>query len=370
MLQKPIVTAAKSMLVGVVVTALLVGCSNGGTPDPDPGESFATTVEGVIAELEGLSPTERLERLVAGAAQEGKVVMYSANSAGMVQNWNDRFKEKYPRIDAQFVRLTTPQALQRLQAETAANRPVADILTLPPEVIQPLIAADQLAGYVSPESVGFDELDLHPDGLFTVIQNDPHVIIYNTSRTQASELSPRIQDWVDPALQGRVGRTVNGGRWVAGLFEALGEGEAMTLLQGLGAMQPRVYGSATELQNAVISAQVDMGYDMGLGNILTQKANGAPVDYVVPEILFTLPIYTSLPKNAPHPYAAVLVYDWLFSIEGQQVLVEEARIGPRKDIAYPGVEVLTQAKEIHSYGLLEPDFRARTQSIFEELFVN
>ena len=50
------------------------------------------------------------------------------------------------------------------------------------------------------------------------------------------------------------------------------------------------------------------------GNLVTTlgplKTRGAPVDYIVPEPMFVLPVYQVVMKDAPHPFAAALAYAW------------------------------------------------------------
>jgi len=74
-------------------------------------------------------------------------------------------------------------------------------------------------------------------------------------------------------------------------------------------------------------------------------------------------------KDAPHPAAAALAYDWILSKQGQAVYKPLDQMGPRNDTEYPGTDVMKSAKSLVSLSaslLAEPD---RFTKIFEDLFV-
>jgi ABC-type Fe3+ transport system substrate-binding protein len=74
-------------------------------------------------------------------------------------------------------------------------------------------------------------------------------------------------------------------------------------------------------------------------------------------------------KDAPHPFAAALAYDWILSKEGQAVYKSLDQIGPRKDTEYPYADVMRGARTVVSFsvGLLADP--TRYNKIFEDLFI-
>ena len=63
------------------------------------------------------------------------------------------------------------------------------------------------------------------------------------------------------------------------------------------------------------------------------RAANAPVDWVAEDLIPALIYPLTLARNAPHPYAAALFYDYLISEEGQRLIAREGRV-----VAHPKVE--------------------------------
>jgi len=91
------------------------------------GQAAGAGVQERLDELAKLSGDERQRFLEAQALKEGKVVMYAADDPNLIRAWNTEFKKKYPQIDAQFIRMTTREMLQRsgviMGGLTEARRP-------------------------------------------------------------------------------------------------------------------------------------------------------------------------------------------------------------------------------------------------------
>lgn len=337
--------------------------------EPAKPAAAPSTVQDKLAAANKMPAGDRQKFMEDEAAKEGKVVWYVATEPGILAAWNERFRARYPKIDAQFVRMTTPEVLQRSISESQAGRPAADLLyTTAPELIV-LEKASILARYDSPEAKDFNPEFKHAGGLWTAIQNEPQVVAFNTDLMKKEQIPTTLEGLTDPALKGKLGRHANGDRWVAAVLKAKGEAAGMDLINKVAAQEPRVYDSNLALANALGSGQVAVGFDIFLPNALKLMSDGAPADYVVPDPLFVTPVYIAMPKDAPHPYSAALLYDWLLSKDGQQLFVELYRQGPRSDLQYPNGEIIKNAKVLisHSPELLAD--RDRYNKIFTDLFV-
>jgi iron(III) transport system substrate-binding protein len=326
-------------------------------------------VQDVLDELARLSGPERLKVLEEQATREGKVVMYAADDPNLIRAWNTEFKKKYPQIDSQFIRMTTRDMLQRAVNESQAGRPVADLLHPPAVELAVLQRLNLLARYVSPEARELDAEFRDPQGFWAMHWFAPEVVGFNTTLIKRADVPTTLEGLANPALKGKLGRIALGGRWVAGVLKVKGESEGMELLRRIAAQESRLYESNTALANAIASGQIAVAYDIHLNNVALLKNRGAPIDWVVPEPLFLLPVYQVIMKDAPHPYAAALAYDWILSRSGQAVYKPLDQIGPRNDTDYPGIDVVKSAKSLLSLSaslLAEPD---RFNKIFEDLFV-
>jgi iron(III) transport system substrate-binding protein len=328
-----------------------------------------TTVQEKLDQLAKLSGADRQRFLEEQAFKEGKVVMYASDHPDLVRVWNAEFKKRYPQIDAQFIRMTTREMTQRAVNESQAGHPVTDLLH-PPAVELALLQRNGLAArYLSPEAREFDPEYRDPQGEWTVFWLAPEVIGYNTELVKRADVPTTLEGRGSTALKGKVGRGPNGPAWVAGVLKVRGETEGMALIEQAAAAEPRVYDSNTALANALGSGQIAIAYDLLVTTLGPLKSRGAPVDYVIPEPMFVLPVYQVIMKDAPHPFAAALAYDWILSKQGQALFKGVDQIGPRKDTDYPYADVMRGAKTVMSFSVGLVGEPARFNKLFEDLFI-
>lgn len=345
-------------------------------PSARAAQPGGATVQEKLDQLSKMSGTERQRFLEEHAIKEGKVVWYSSQDPRLVRAWNDEFKKRYPQIDVQFVRMTASATIQRALSESQAGRPVTDLLDPPPTNLAILQRDRMLARYVSPESKDFDPEAKDPKGLWTAYWYASLVAAFNSSLIKKADVPITLEELANPALKGKLGFvSVSGPHWVAGVLKAKGENAGMEAIRKIAAQGPRLYESHTALGNALASGQVAVAFALLIGVADRNQKAGAPVDWVVPDPLLFQPIYLVIPKDAPHPYAAALVYDWLLSKEGQSFYKETGYLGPRKDTEYAtsAEGVMKMAKgEGRTIVNLSTDLLAdisRYIKIFEDLFV-
>jgi iron(III) transport system substrate-binding protein len=354
----------------------LVAVVVGAWPAAGPAQTPGGSVQEKLDRLEKLSGAERQRFLEEQAMKEGKVVMYTADDPVLIRAWNAAFKKRYPQLDVQFVRMTAPQTLQKSMAESQAGRPVADLLHVNAQNLAVLQKANLIARYVSPEARDFDADFKDPKGFWTVEWFDLRVVGFNGTAIKKADVPTTLEGLANPALKGKLGFVLAGGAgFVAGVLKAKGEAAGMELLKKIAAQEPRLYDSNTALGNAMASGQVPIGFDFLLAIAAKTKKTGAPIEWVVPDPLLVLPYYQLLMKDAPHPYAAALAYDWILSKEGQSFFTETDLIGPRKDMDYPAMQVdamkiaRQEGKKLVTLSaelLADP---SRETKIFEDLFV-
>jgi iron(III) transport system substrate-binding protein len=350
---------------------LVVGWAATGRAQPGGG-----SLQEKLEQLQRLPGPERQRFLEEQAAREGKFVMYGGDDPVLLRAWTAGFKKRYPRIDAQFVRTAGNATLQKSMSESQAGRPVADLVHVAASELPILERAGMVARYVSPESSDFDATFRDPSGAWTVYWYDPAVVGFNTNLVKKADVPTTLEGLANPALKGKLARVSSAGAdWVAGLLKARGEAAGMDILRKIAANEPRIIISNTAMGDSLTSGQIAMGFDFRLVIAARIRKLGAPVDWIVPDPLFILPLYQVFLKDAPHPYATVLAYDWLLSKEGQAPYMETGNIGPRKDMAYPDfqVEVMNTArkdgKAVISMGAELMSDSSRYIKIFEDLFI-
>lgn len=337
------------------------------------GPAFASpaksNVQDILDTLKDMPAAERTKVLRAEAAKEGKVVLYASDAPNLLRASAAAFKEAFPEVDAEFVRVSSRELLQRSVAESKAGRPVADVIHAPAVQLAILQSSGLVARYTSPEAASFSKDYVDPDGYWTTHWMAPCVVAYNTRRIEAASVPMTLDGLAAPELKGKLGRTSNGGRWVAGVLKALGEEQGQTIVKKLAEQSPRLFDSNSALMAALSSGQISVCFDANLSDVKIAQATGAPIEFVVPDPLLVVPMYQFVMNDAPHPYAAALLSDWVLSPAGQAPYPELNQIGPRPDIPYPGKDVIEGAKNVVSLSaelLADP---VPFDRMFEDLFI-
>jgi iron(III) transport system substrate-binding protein len=85
-------------------------------------------------------------------------------------------------------------------------------------------------------------------------------------------------------------------------------------------MQPDLRQGHPLLAKLIGAGEVQVGLTTYLANVESGKAHGEPVDWAPVKPVVAVSFSIALAKNAPHPYAALLLSDFILSPEGQGML--------------------------------------------------
>ena len=180
-----------------------------------------------LDELAKLSGDERQRFLEAQALERRQGGDVRRRRSEPDPRWNTEFKKKYPQIDAQFIRMTTREMLQRAMNESRAGHPVADLLHPPAVELAVLQQQGLIARYVSPEARDMTAEFKDPEGFWTMHWFAPEVVGFNTSLVKRADVPTTLEGLADPALKGKLGRIASAAGWVAGVLKAKGERTGM-----------------------------------------------------------------------------------------------------------------------------------------------
>jgi iron(III) transport system substrate-binding protein len=269
---------------------------------------------------------DRAQRLIEGARKEGQVVIYGA----LIQNQAMRpiaegFGRKYP-----FVRVTTWRAdsediVQKAAAEVRANNVVADLIE-GTGAGEEAVAANIVQPYYSPEIAGFAEKYRNPAGLWAPTRLSYYSIAYNTKLVAPDQVPKSYEDLLDPRWQGkmawRIGSSTGTALFLTNLRLAWGEAKAMAYFERLKDQKIINFGagSARTLVDRVIAGEYAIALNIFAHHPLISKAKGAPVNSQLMDPVASTAATMSVVKGLHHPYAAMLLADYILSREGQGIL--------------------------------------------------
>lgn len=338
--------------IGVILLAL-VGCDAGG--GAEAAAERADTVE-----------SGTWEEVVAQAEEEGKVTYYSSQNLPNVEALEKAFEAEYPKIDLEFVRALPQDLVPRLEIEFSSGQGEADVYTTA-DAEWPVAALEggNLSEVRGPRfaSEEFDHENLLFDDAYFVGHAATNGIAWNT------DLYPdglaTTSDLLDPELAGgMIGIPEASNTALTDFFVFLEETEGREFVEQLAAQQPRIYSGGVPIIEALSSGEIAATvYAQPV--IEAAIAQGAPLDWTMPERSWGALFYSQVLATAPHPAAAQVLADFMLSDEGQKALAEGAVA------AMPGIEnslADIQTLRVQDPDKLTPEFVTEYQTRWRELF--
>jgi iron(III) transport system substrate-binding protein len=325
------------------------------------------------------SGPDREQRLVEGAKREGQVVIYAA----LIQNQAmrplaDGFGKKYP-----FIRLTTWRAdsediVQKAAAEVRANNVVADLVEGTGAGEQ-AVEANIAQPYYAPAVAGFPEIYRNPTGLWVPTRLSYYGVAYNTKLLPPDRVPKSYADLLDPRLQGRmawrIGSSTGTPLFLTNLRLAWGEEKARAYFDRLKDQKIVNFGagSARTLVDRVVAGEYAIALNIFAHHPLISKAKGAPVNSQLMDPVATTAATMSVVKGLHHPYAAMLLADYILSREGQGILARAEYFPVDPEVApLPALAAVVPRIAGVAENFVGPDqlikYTDSSEDIFQKLF--
>lgn len=281
---------------------------------------FATS-----AWAEAPTPTPVTPQLIAAATKEGKVVLYTSIEVQLAEQLGKAFEAKYPGIAVQVERAGGERIFQRVAQETASNVHAVDIVES--SDMSHAVAWKQqglLVPFVPVDVVKWPSDQRDADGYFATDRATLSVIGYNTKQVKAEDAPKSFADLLDPKWKGKIVKAHPGysGGIMTVTFE-MSRTLGWDYFDKLSRQRIMQVQSATEPPRKLALGERPVMSD-GMEYIMFElQADGRPVKVVYPTEGTPLIVGgAGLMKDAPHPNAARLFDSYLFSREGQQLLVD------------------------------------------------
>lgn len=339
--------------VGGLLSALaLVGC--GGEDEP-------------AAELAG-----DWDGIVEAASEEGEVTIYSTHSPDNLELLKKAFEDKYPDITLTYVRGTDADILPKVEVENQTGRGTVDVhMTTDAGWIDRSLDQDFSVEVVGPsfEEAAYDAENSIMEDKWFLTSATIFGMGWNTDKLPEGLETP--EDVLTPELKGKIGISNPAGiPTYADMYQRIDTDFGENYLERLAEVEPRIYDSAVAIGQAIASGEIWASPVVGT-TILTEKANGAPVGFAVPEKPFGVPWYSHVLATAPNPNAAQLLADFLVTEEGQQAISADY-IPVLPDVegtGIPGTDVLAQDVELADPATLDQESVNKFQQEWEALFL-
>ncbi len=263
--------------------------------------------------------------LIAAATKEGQLTWYTSADLQLAEKVGKTFEQKFTGIRVRVERAGGERIFARVAQEYASGLHVADAVSTG-DAAQFLAWKRQglLAPYV-PEDVGRHIPAEHrdPDGFYATVRSSLCVIAYNTQLVKRDDAPKSFADLLDPKWKGKIVKAhpSYSGTIMTSTYQMVRE-LGWPYLEKLAQQDVLQIQSATDTPKKVVLGERPVMADGNESNVLLLKEAAQPIEVVYakegsPSIVQPSAVFV----RAPHPNAARLFQNYLFSVEGQELFV-------------------------------------------------
>jgi iron(III) transport system substrate-binding protein len=337
-------STAAALATVAALSIALAGCAGGGDDAPEQDGTSAGSLD------------ELYEQAV--DAGQTTVTIYGPSEAAFAPVY-DQFMKAYPDITVATEFLFGGDLRTRIDQEVATGQHVGDLIHLDDSVnyVDNLAPVDLVGVEDAPDDVSLF------DGKLYVPSRSLYTFVYNTDKLTADQVPTT---WADVAKDDSL-------KGVTGMSDPTSLAATSTVLYNaytndaidddwltaVAALDPQIYQSTSQMVGAVATGEISFTPVAYYGFVVTQKAKGASVGFVIPEdgaVLADNPY--GMVDGAPSPLAAQLLVSWLMSPEGQTAITLLANeYGTMPGAPSPsGLPVL---EDVNAFPITAPEDRAQ-----------
>ena len=159
------------------------------------------------------------------------------------------------------------------------------------------------------------------------------VAAWNTNNVKPEEVPNTYADLLSPRWKNKLSLDTEDAAWANFIKTKMGDQAGTDFLKKLALQTPRLLQGRTNQLNLLTAGEFDLSPAIFDYATAVAVGKGAPIGwkYLRPTMLQGEALLAA--KAAPHPYAALLFVDWLFSQKGMQVFHDATgRMTPRADV--------------------------------------
>lgn len=299
----------------LAVTAMLLSACGGGPSESGGGAAAA--------------PSGAAADLYETAQGEPPLTWYSSQDPARNDAVLAAFQEQYPDLQVTALRLASGELATRYSQEHESGVFNAGLIT----VASPAFVAEgQSSGWFeTPDASEIPELGDLPeqflsDGVATT-GISPFGIGYNSDLVDEPPTS--WEDVLSPEYQGQIifGDPRNVPAYMA-LARVWLDEYGVEFLEGIAAQEPTIVDSMVPGTQQLAAGEGALGLPSVLTVLQPVMDQGAPLDFVVPDITTGNEFQTMIPTENGSPSAAALLYQFLLTEEGQRAFNGETSASP------------------------------------------
>jgi iron(III) transport system substrate-binding protein len=263
--------------------------------------------------------------MVAAAAKEGKVVWYSSVDVKVAEVIAKAFRAEYPGIEVEVERSGSERVLQRINQEYQSGIKNVDVVNSS-DASHFIFWKQQkwLAPHVPPDVKRFPAQYKDPDGYYATWRATLSVMGYNTNLVDAKDAPTGYTDLLDPKWKGKLVKAhpSYSGTSLTGTY-AITKLLGWDYLEKLSKQGVQQLQSTTAPPKSIASGERAVMVDGNEYNMFIEIDAKSPVKIIYPKEgtpFVTAP--TAIFAEAPHPNAARVFQNFLYTAKTQQLAVD------------------------------------------------
>ena len=269
---------------------------------------------------------ETTPAMVAAAEKEGKVVWYSSVDVKVAEGVAKAFREVYPKILVEVERSGSERVFQRINQEYQSNIKNVDVVNSS-DASHFIFWKDQkwLASHTPPDVKRFPAQYRDPEGYYATWRATLSVMAYNTKLLPESEVPKGYQDLLDPKWKGKLTKAHPGysGTALTGTY-ALTKALGWEYLEKLSKQSVQQLQSTTATPKSIASGERLVQVDGNEYNVFIEIDKKSPVKIIyAKEGTPFVGSPTAIFAAAPHPNAARVFQNFLYTAKIQQLIIDE-----------------------------------------------
>lgn len=323
--RRRLLVALGAFISGMAVLAACGGSvTSGGSSGGKSNEQAAKTYQ----RLGALTGAERRKQMVSEAKKEGQLNLYTSMTSDVAADVSKAFQKQFG-IKVNLFRGNSETVQQRVLQESSAGKPGSDVVETDFLVMARISKQGLLAKFHGPALAKVEKTGLFPD--WTATRFNIVLPAWNTKVIPKGQEPKSWEDLASPRFKGKMTMELTDDDWYENLTHYwLTHGKSQAEVDRLWkaiAANAKVAKGHTVMAQLLAAGQTGMDA-MNYTYIVQQDIDkGAPVAYRSADgkahtPAFPRPNGVGMLKNARHPAAAILFYDWLLT-DGQKLLVKD-----------------------------------------------
>ena len=283
---------------------------------------FASPARAAAPPAESITPA-----LVAAAKKEGLIVWYTSADLQLATQVGKTFEQKFPGITVRVERAGGERIFTRIAQEYAAGIHTPDAVSTGDAAQFPAWKRQGLLAPYIPEDVVRYIAAEHrdPDGYYATVRSSLCVMAYNTELVKREDVPKSFADLLDQKWKGKIVKAhpSYSGTIMTSTYQMVRE-LGWPYLEKLSKQNVMQVQSATDTPKKIVLGERPVMADGNESNVFILKEAGKPIEVIyaaegTPSIVQPSAIFAA----APHPNAARLFQNYLFTPEAQQLFVDD-----------------------------------------------